>query len=218
MVKRATAKLETASRKDQALQWRRDYVLDCAERVFARKGFHEATMQEIATEAEYATGTLYGFFDSKDALYAAAIERRVPEIDQTFREAMERGETPRGKIENFMEAFFDYFDGHKDLFQIYVNVTGGLHWTIKAEFGEEIFRMHHAFLDSLEAIVREGVEAGQFRGSLDARLAAVGVSGVLMGAATDWVMRSPDAPFTALLPPTQELVRALLSGTGLESA
>jgi AcrR family transcriptional regulator len=217
MAKRATASLDTASRKDRALQWRRDYVLDCAERVFARKGFHAATMQEIATEAEYATGTLYGFFDSKDSLYAAAIQRRVPEIDENFREAVARAETPRDRIENFMEAFFEYFNGHKDLFQIYVNVTGGLHWSIKAEFGEEIFQMHLAFLDLLETIVRDGVGAGQFRGSLDARLAAVGVSGVLMGAATDWVMRSPDEPFTALLRPTQELVRALLSGAGHES-
>lgn len=211
MRKTAAAKLTPVSRKDRALKWRRDYVLDCAERVFARKGFHAATMQEIATEAEYATGTLYGFFESKEALYAAAIQRRVPEIDRSFRGAVARARSPRDKIENFMKAFFEYFNDHKDLFQIYVNVTGGLHWTIKAEFGDDIFRMHLAFLDLLESIVRDGVEAGQFRASLDPRLAAVGVSGVLMGAATEWVMHSPDEPFTRMLSPTQELVRALLS-------
>lgn len=211
MPKRTAAKLEPISRKDRALKWRQDYVLDCAERVFARKGFHAATMQEIATEAEYATGTLYGLFDSKDALYTAAVERRIPEIDRAFREAIERGQSPREKIENFVRTFFEYFDGHKSLFQIYVNLTGGLNWTIKAEFGEDIFRMHLAFLDLLEAVVREGVEVGEFRGRLDARVAAVGIAGVLTGTATDWITRLPDEPFGTLLPPTHELLSALLA-------
>ena len=55
------SKPKRLSRQERAFQWRRDHVLESAERVFARKGFHEATMQEIAKEAEYATGTLYGF-------------------------------------------------------------------------------------------------------------------------------------------------------------
>jgi len=35
------------TRQERAFQWRRDHVLESAERVFARKGFHEATMQEM---------------------------------------------------------------------------------------------------------------------------------------------------------------------------
>ena len=51
-----TARTKALSRQERALSWRRDHVLECAERIFSSKGFHQATMQEIAAEAEYATG------------------------------------------------------------------------------------------------------------------------------------------------------------------
>ena len=68
----ARAKTKALSRQERALSWRRDQVLECAERVFSEKGFHEATMQEIAEEAEYATGTLYTLFENTGAVARGA--------------------------------------------------------------------------------------------------------------------------------------------------
>jgi TetR/AcrR family transcriptional repressor of uid operon len=54
---------------------RREHILDAAELSFARAGFHRATMQDIAREANVSLGALYVYFASKEALIAGIAER-----------------------------------------------------------------------------------------------------------------------------------------------
>jgi AcrR family transcriptional regulator len=64
-----------ASQPDSALSERHIRILDAAERVFARAGFHAATMQDVAAEAGMSPGNLYRYFSSKDAIIAGMSER-----------------------------------------------------------------------------------------------------------------------------------------------
>ncbi|AMJ62000.1 hypothetical protein AXW83_18355 [Bosea sp. PAMC 26642] len=61
--------------QDSAPSQRQTRILDAAERVFARAGFHAATMQDVATEAGMSPGNLYRYFASKDAIIAGMTER-----------------------------------------------------------------------------------------------------------------------------------------------
>lgn len=197
------------SRHERALEWRREQVLNSAEAVFAAKGFHDATMQAIAREAEYATGTLYTLFDNKEALFAAVVQRRLPQIAEHLRSAMVGGETAREQIERFVAAFFDFFGARKELFQIYLHVTGGFLWNVKAELGEHVHENLLALLTRLEDVFRKGIRRGEFRATLDARVAAVSLIGVLTASVTDWIARSPEQSFEALRPGFEEVLVAL---------
>jgi len=57
------------SRKDRERERHRQEILSVALRLFADKGFHNVSMHEIAAAAEFATGTLYNFFASKEDLF-----------------------------------------------------------------------------------------------------------------------------------------------------
>ncbi|CAH1664218.1 TetR family transcriptional regulator [Hyphomicrobiales bacterium] len=59
-------------------------ILDAAERVFARAGFHAATMQDVAAEAGMSPGNLYRYFSSKDAIIAGMSERDRSLIAEDF--------------------------------------------------------------------------------------------------------------------------------------
>ena len=50
---------------------RRDQVLQAAFVCFARRGFHQTTMQEICAEAGLSPGAVYGYFPGKDAIIEA---------------------------------------------------------------------------------------------------------------------------------------------------
>ncbi len=63
---------------------RRAQILDAAQSVFARLGFHRATMQDIAKEAGMSPGNLYRYFDSKDAMAAGLAQRDQARIAQDF--------------------------------------------------------------------------------------------------------------------------------------
>jgi AcrR family transcriptional regulator len=54
---------------------RQNQVLDAAVKVFSRLGFHKASMDTIAEEAEMSKGLLYWYFKSKDAIIAAILKR-----------------------------------------------------------------------------------------------------------------------------------------------
>src|SRR5437763_14351392 len=54
----------------------RGQLLDAAEEVFGRKGFHETTLKEVAELAEFSVGSVYSFFESKDDLFRQIFVRR----------------------------------------------------------------------------------------------------------------------------------------------
>ena len=82
-----------SSRRTQAERRRetRERLLEAAARVFARRGFRAASMDEIAAEAGYSTGAIYWHFEGKDDLFLAMASEfavdRVREIDDVIGDA-----------------------------------------------------------------------------------------------------------------------------------
>jgi AcrR family transcriptional regulator len=63
---------------------RRHQILDAAQLCFARSGFHQTTMQDVAAEAGMSPANIYRYFTSKDALIAGMTERDRARILQDF--------------------------------------------------------------------------------------------------------------------------------------
>ena len=57
----------------------RALVLDAARRVFLARGYHAATLEQIAEEAGFSKGVVYSQFDSKADLFLALLEARISE-------------------------------------------------------------------------------------------------------------------------------------------
>ena len=77
----------------------RNEILDAAERIFPRRGYHQASVEEIAEEAGLSTGAVYSNFDSKADLCLALYERHVERHAQELEEMVARGDTPEAQIE-----------------------------------------------------------------------------------------------------------------------
>jgi AcrR family transcriptional regulator len=61
--------------QEQLIQARRNQILDAATTAFAQKGFHRATIQDVAKVAGIAAGTIYNYFENKTALLMGILER-----------------------------------------------------------------------------------------------------------------------------------------------
>lgn len=68
-----------ASLQEKAVSLKRQHVLEAAIRVFAARGFHRATIREIALEAGVADGTIYSVFENKTALLLGILDARPGE-------------------------------------------------------------------------------------------------------------------------------------------
>lgn len=62
-------------RRLQRIELSREQILDTAEELFAERGYHETNLRDVAERCEFSVGSIYSFFDSKDALYLAVLMR-----------------------------------------------------------------------------------------------------------------------------------------------
>ncbi len=62
---------------------RKAQILDASTQVFSEKGFHRATIKDIAKEAGIADGTIYTYFENKTALLVGIFERMREAIQPT---------------------------------------------------------------------------------------------------------------------------------------
>jgi AcrR family transcriptional regulator len=103
-------RIKTASQADK--------MLDAAARLFGLHRFHEVRMEDIAAEAEVGKGTLYRYFNDKEELYLALLERASGQVIERLIEAMDRAPGARAKLVAYVEAVFDYFDSQPHLFDL----------------------------------------------------------------------------------------------------
>ena len=80
---------------------RRNQILDAATKVFAEKGFHPTTIRDIAREAGIADGTIYNYFENKEALMLGIFDR-LNESDQRDEDFSKFSEVD---FRSFMKAY-----------------------------------------------------------------------------------------------------------------
>ena len=87
--------------RDLLVRARREQIVEAATRVFAQKGFRRATTREVAREAGISEGTIYNYFEDKDALLMAILER----LNETERRAEDFEEGRATDFEGFLRDY-----------------------------------------------------------------------------------------------------------------
>ena len=87
--------------KEQLVAARRNQILDAATKIFAEKGFHPATIKDIATQAGIAEGTIYNYFENKTALMLGLLDR----MNESDRRDTDFSTFTEGDFRSFMNAY-----------------------------------------------------------------------------------------------------------------
>jgi AcrR family transcriptional regulator len=93
----------------------RNRILAAALRVFRRRGFDQATMREVAAEAEVAVGAAYYYFDSKDAIVMAFYQRSQDELAPALDVILSRSRTIEQRLRGIIEQKIEYFAPNRSL-------------------------------------------------------------------------------------------------------
>lgn len=83
-------------------------IIDAAEKVLFAKGIQNATMDDIAKEAELGKATLYEYYASKDEIFLAIQERASNLLAKAFEKAIEKPILGYDKIKAIGEAYFAF--------------------------------------------------------------------------------------------------------------
>src|SRR3954466_12327894 len=107
MAKAATSRREERRLLHQDLS--RTQLLDAAEEVFGRKGFHETTLKQVAELAEFSVGSVYSFFDNKDDLFLHVFLRRGTDFLPGLRDAARDDGTPVDQLHRLVDFEIAFF-------------------------------------------------------------------------------------------------------------
>ncbi|MGZ4694943.1 MAG: TetR/AcrR family transcriptional regulator [Acidimicrobiales bacterium] len=98
----------------------RSQLLDAAEEVFGRKGFHATTLKEVAELAEFSVGSVYSFFDNKDDLYLSVFLRRGAEFMPGMREVVQSPRSPLQQLHALVDYEVGFFREHRHFGRLYL--------------------------------------------------------------------------------------------------
>lgn len=102
-----------STRRAREIAHTRHDIVEAAARVFARAGFHDATMQAIAREAGFTAASLYTYFDSKDEIYTAILDDLRGGLVGTFEAHLPSGLTFAQQLELLVERQLAFLAGRR---------------------------------------------------------------------------------------------------------
>jgi AcrR family transcriptional regulator len=105
---------------------RRHVIVQAAIRVFAQKGFVEASIQDVADEASMVPTAVYYHFAGKDELFEVALSTVIAEIDLVVEEARDAlGSVTEATLSSVIFAVWDWIETHPDEARVvYVHLPG----------------------------------------------------------------------------------------------
>jgi TetR/AcrR family fatty acid metabolism transcriptional regulator len=163
---------------------KREAILRAATRVFARNGYFNSKVADIASAAGVADGTVYLYFKSKEEILHSIFDRTVEEAVSEARRQLEEMRDPREKLRRIAHLHLERLGADRDLAVVFqVELRGS------TKFMEEFSAAGFAsYLGLIRATIEEGQREGVFRSELNAKVVSKILFGALDEMATNWIL------------------------------
>ncbi len=159
-------------------------IIEGAIKVFARKGFYNAKVSEIAREANVADGTIYLYFKNKDDILISLFEEKMDLIIHRMEEELAKVDDPLVKIKTFVEHHLKLVKENKHLSEVI---------QIELRQSSKFMRRYLPvkflnYLDLIGKIIEEGKHAGVVREDVIPAIAKRAIFGALDEMSLYWVL------------------------------
>lgn len=140
-------------------------ILLAAEKLFAEKGYLQATISEIARLSDVAEGTIYEYYKNKESLLLAINTMRFGELDDALREIFEI-KNPFRKLRRLIRVHYAFYLIRHDFLKI---------WLLNTQYNPQFYKSDgfdklKKFSEVLFAILEEGKKDASFRSDINNKL------------------------------------------------
>jgi TetR/AcrR family fatty acid metabolism transcriptional regulator len=201
-------------RRERSAEAKRGEILAAALRVFEAVGYYQAPMADIAVEAGMATGTLYNFFPSKEALFHTLVEQKTADFFAYLRREVDQTVGATAKLHRLVEAQCAFCAANRDFLRIYVTARSGFEWAAKQELGVAFRYQYAAYLDWVAGILAAGMAEGVLR-DMEPLEMAQALVGMLNAVLFEWTVAQDSPPLAAR---AQRIVSLFLCGARVQPA
>ncbi|MBN1973538.1 MAG: TetR/AcrR family transcriptional regulator [Sedimentisphaerales bacterium] len=163
-------------RKERERLQHRQEILNHALDLFSKYGFNNVSMQQIAETSEFAVGTLYNFFTSKEILFEELINRTGEHVVSEFMEILNRPVSEKESLLEFIRHMPNIQEKFGKIIKLYATEVG----TFGSKFSNirEKSKIHEILDIKLTHIISQGIQKGIFR-AVDPEIAAKSLSSIL---------------------------------------
>lgn len=150
-------------RRQEHLELSRTHLLDAAEEVFGRKGFHETTLKEIAEQAGFAVGSVYSFFENKDDLFRQIYVRRGAEFMVGLRAALGSDAPALEQLHALVDHQVGFFRTHPRFARLYLRTSSATMPTQESAVDQAVAANYDESMALQADLFRRGQADGTFR-------------------------------------------------------
>lgn len=100
----------------------RNKILDAALKLFAERGFHNASISQITKEAGISKGLLYNYFEKKEDLINGIVGKAMAEGDEMMKELMKQA-TPQAKLRFVIDYVFNDITSRKEYYKLILSLS-----------------------------------------------------------------------------------------------
>jgi AcrR family transcriptional regulator len=192
------------TKKEVVQEFRTAEILEAARRVFARDGYNDTTVDDIAEEAGLAKGTVYLYFPSKQEVFRAALRNGLLELQEQALLEMTAEHTNAGRLRAFIGARLRYCSENRDFFRIYYTEFANL--KVRSSTSQPEFQdLYEQQVCLLQSLLESGVRSGELR-TLDTRKAAHLIFEYVRAAVAKHVLEWQDEPIESTISLVFDLV------------
>lgn len=181
---------------------RRERILEAALSIFARRGYRDAAMDDIAAASDTSKGGVYFHFPNKQAIFLSLLDRMAALL-MTRAEAAIAAETDSlAKMDAALRVVLDTFSGHRSLARLFlVDALGA-----GREFNTKMLEIHREFAGLIARHLDEGIRRGDIA-PVDTRVAGLVWFGAINEVVTDWLLDPDPPPLESYYPTLRALLR-----------
>jgi Transcriptional regulator len=173
------------TRKERERLSRRNDIIQAARHIFAKRGYQDATLEEIAGTAEFGKGTIYNYFKSKEHLFCAILDETFDDIVELGKRSTEIGLTAREKLRNFAVRGMRYYRENRDFFILLMREANQVHAETRNKNIKRVLERLDDLLNVIAAVISKDIKAGKIK-SFD----AIGISNIFLNMVHGFLMRN----------------------------
>lgn len=174
----------TADKKKNSDKHRR--IIEAAIKVFAKNGFYNSKVSEIARAAQVADGTIYLYFQNKDDILISLFEEVMQDVLDRVETAIAKETNPARKLERFAQAHLSLVEENQEVSEI---IQVEIRQSSKFMRGYDNVKFVK-YLNIISDIIREGQAQGLFRPDVKPGIAKRAFFGALDEMSRYWVLSS----------------------------
>lgn len=178
----------TAARPARKVKRRAAEVLAAAAKVFARRGYHGASTQDVADVLGVHQAALYYYYDSKEAALEAVCADGLADFGTRALAILRGPGTASDKVAKLVVQHLSPAVERQDFSLVFLRERRFLPKPAR----ERIRTLEHRYERIIQKVIEQGIASGEFRSELDPRMATLALLG-LGNSAVAWYGREPGA-------------------------